>query len=68
MAKNEETVEVKAPKNAEWDAFLKHYQAKNPKKFAEKQARGEFKEPSAEFLENVATGNWAKSKAKLGIS
>jgi hypothetical protein len=59
-----------APKSAlaaEWDKFLAHYQSKNPKKYAEKLARGEFKEPSVEFVESVANGSWAKNKAKLGI-
>lgn len=72
MAKDKEEVEVKevAPKKAieaEWDSFLEHYQSKNPKKYAEKKARGEFEEPSSDFIESVGNGTWAKNKAKLGI-
>lgn len=74
MAKDKvEAVEESAdivPKKAveaEWDKFLAHYQSKNPKKYAEKKARGEFEAPTSDFLESVENGSWAKNKAKLGI-
>lgn len=52
MAKKEETQEeakVLSPREIAWEAHLANYEKKNPKKFAEKKARGEFNSIPASF-------------------
>lgn len=50
-AKEETKVEAKvlSPREVAWEAHLAAYEKKNPKKFAEKKARGEYNQIPAHF-------------------